>query len=228
MSLEVAQGGHAHGHGEHDEDLGVQYMDMEQQSESYIVGMWTFLVTEIMFFGALFLAYIVYRRAYPGAFLESHKELDKVLGAVNTTILLASSLTMALAVWGAQVKKRGVEIGCLILTILCAFGFLIIKSFEWKAKFAHHHVPGPGFQFHSATVPKGQAELFFSLYFVMTGLHAIHVIVGILLMAVLIWLILRKARSVNYYMPVELTGLYWHFVDIVWIFLFPLFYLIPD
>lgn len=233
MSVETVEV--AHGHGRHgaDPDLGIQYEDMEQQNESYVVGMWTFLVTEIMFFGALFLAYLTYRTLYPAVFMAAHHELDVKLGAVNTVLLLTSSFSMAMAVWAAQTKQRTIEILGILVTMGFAFGFLIIKGFEWAAKFEHHLVPGPNFHwpppgYESIAVPPGKAQMFFCLYFAMTGLHAIHVIIGILIMAVLLVLIWRKSHLVRYYMPIEMTGLYWHFVDVVWIFLFPLFYLIPS
>lgn len=265
MSVEVAE---EHGH-HHDPALQHQFQDMGQQNESYIVGMWTFLVTEIMFFGALFLAYTIYRRENPLVFLEVHHHLDVFKGGVNTMVLLTSSLTMAMAVYHAQMKHREKQMMFIGITILFAFTFLVIKGFEWQKKFADNHVPGPYFHYvrgegeaprlkgsddkgseivvqnaaatgkvadsAKATYPKdtiepdfaGKAQLFFCLYFAMTGLHAFHVIIGILIMGVLFFMLMFKHPNVDYYMPVELAGLYWHFVDIVWIFLFPLFYLIP-
>ena len=218
---------------EADEDLGVQYEDMGQQNEAYVVGMWTFLVTEVMFFGALFLAYLTYRTLYPSVFMAAHHELDVNLGAINTTVLLTSSFSMAIAVWAAQTKNRFWEFAGLIFTMLCACAFLVIKGFEWAAKFEHHLVPGPLYAwpppgYHGPVVPGSQTQMFFCLYFAMTGLHALHVIIGLVVMSVLLILLIRKSPLVRYYMPVEMTGLYWHFVDIVWIFLFPLFYLIPS
>lgn len=248
MSVEVAATGH--GHGAH-EDLVHQFEQIDQQNESYIVGMWTFLVTEIMFFGALFLCYTLYRSQAPGVFFEiSRHHLNVPLGATNTVFLLTSSFSMAMAVYSAQQKDRRKQLGYLALTILLSFGFLVIKGFEWKEKFEEHHVMGPGFHYGApppspemslpqnrlATGPDVgyeypvhdyQAQMYFSLYFGMTGLHAIHVILGIIVMSVLWVMIFRRHPAVQYYMPVEMTGLYWHFVDIVWIFLFPLFYLIP-
>ena len=244
MSVEVASTGHAHGH---HEDLAHQFEQMDQQNESYVVGMWTFLVTEIMFFGALFLCYTLYRSQAPGVFFEiSRHHLNVLLGGVNTVILLTSSFTMAMAVYFAQTKNRTMQLLCLAATIALSFGFLGIKGVEWAEKFREHHVMGPGFHYGapapSANVPAMdvgkevgyqypvhdyQAQMYFSLYFGMTGLHAVHVIIGIIVMGVLWVMIFRRHPAVRYYMPVEMTGLYWHFVDIVWIFLFPLFYLIP-
>jgi cytochrome c oxidase subunit 3 len=249
MSVEAAAHGHAHGHGEHGEEhLGLQFVDMEQQNESYIVGMWTFLVTEIMFFGALFLALTLYRSLYPAEFSDAHQHLNKVWGTINTFVLLFSSFTMALGVRSAQVGNRKALIGFLLVTMLCALMFMGIKTIEYSDKFAHHLFPGQGFHYESVpaserapllhifggggnTAEEGKidpshAQMFFVLYFAMTGLHAIHVILGFLVMLVLVILAWRDHPSVRYFMPIEMTGLYWHFVDIVWIFLFPLLYLI--
>lgn len=203
-----------------------QFEDIEQQNESYIVGMWVFLVTEIMFFGALFLAYVIYRWKFQHTFYEAHKLLDVKLGTFNTVVLLTSSLSMALSVHFAQLKKRWHQLACLGATMGLAGIFLIVKFFEWKAKFEHNLVPGPGFQWHGEA-PASQAHMFFNLYFAMTGLHAIHVVIGILVIGVLALLTFKKHPLVESFVPNEMIGLYWHFVDIVWIFLFPLFYLIP-
>lgn len=244
MSVEVAPTNSVHAH---HEDLAHQFEQIDQQNESYIVGMWTFLVTEIMFFGALFVCYTVYRREAPGVFFEiSRHHLNVLLGGTNTVLLLTSSFSMAMAVFFAQQKNRNKQLAMLAITILLSCGFLVIKGFEWTEKFQEHHVMGPDFHYGapppSANVPilatgkdvgyeypvhDYQAQMYFSLYFGMTGLHAVHVIIGIVVMSVLWVLIFRRHPSVQYYMPVEMTGLYWHFVDIVWIFLFPLFYLIP-
>ena len=216
----------AHGH-EHNELVHHQYEDIEQQNESYIVGMWTFLVTEIMFFGALFVGYTLWRWKYQADFYEAHKVLNVPLGATNTFILLTSSFSMAMAVYFAQTKNKRAQLGALGFTTLCAFGFLVIKFFEWKEKFQDHHVMGQGFRWTGAGSPE-HAQMFFSLYFGMTGLHAVHVIVGIIVIGALMYLVARDAKSVKGdYIPTEMVGLYWHFVDIVWIFLFPLYYLMP-
>ncbi|HLJ54313.1 MAG TPA: cytochrome c oxidase subunit 3 [Chthonomonadaceae bacterium] len=246
MSVEVAPATHAHGH---HGDVAHQYEQIDQQNESYIVGMWTFLVTEIMFFGALFLCYTLYRSQAPGVFFEiSRHVLNVPLGALNTTFLLTSSFSMALAVYHAQQKNRNLQLLFLAITIAFSCGFLVIKGFEWAEKFHDHHVMGPDFHYDAplpdrAHIPPKtaagkdvgyefqvhdyQAQMYFCLYFGMTGLHAVHVIIGMIVMSILWIMIFRRHRAVQYYMPVEMTGLYWHFVDIVWIFLFPLFYLIP-
>ena len=218
---EAALSASSGGHGE----VSHQFEDIEQQNESYIVGMWTFLATEVMFFGGLFLAYTVYRWKYPGVFYEGHRLLDLRLGLVNTTILLTSSLFMALAVHYAQLRHRRMQLLMLGLVLLCAFAFLGIKAVEYAAKFEHHLVPGAGFQ--QAGPNAEQLQLFFGLYFAMTGLHGVHVVVGILVLGTILLLTAVRHPSVRDHIPIELAGLYWHFVDIVWIFLFPLFYLIP-
>jgi cytochrome c oxidase subunit III len=199
--------------------------NLDQQFEASALGMWVFLVTEILFFGGLFTAYMVYRLAYPEAFAEASHELDVVLGGVNTAVLIGSSLTMAMAVWSAQLGRRGGQLLFLVLTIALGLAFLGIKAVEYSHKFEHHLVPGPDFRFESARDPI-HTQLFFSLYFVMTGLHALHMVIGIGLMAVLFVMAFKGRFTKAYHTPVEISGLYWHFVDIVWIFLFPLLYLI--
>jgi cytochrome c oxidase subunit 3 len=186
--------------------------------------MWVFLVNEILFFGGALTAYIVYRLAYPDAFAGASHHLDITLGAINTAVLIFSSLTMAMAVHAAQLARRKSTVNFLLATILLGSVFLAIKVIEYGHKFTDHLFPGPNF-----VVPPGaprQVELFFSVYFVLTGLHALHMIVGIGLLAVLVWMARKGRFTPAYYTPVEMIGLYWHFVDIVWIFLFPLLYLI--
>jgi len=204
--------------------LAHHFDTIEQQREAASLGMWIFLVTEIMFFGGMFTAYIVYRTAYPDAFAEGSHHLNIVLGGINTSVLIGSSLTMALAVHGSQVGHRKMLIGFLILTILLGTVFLVIKYFEYADKFAHHLVPGHSFSF-SGSRPQN-AQLFFSLYFAMTGMHALHMVIGLAILTVLVVQATRGRFTPEYHAPVELTGLYWHFVDIIWIFLFPLLYLI--
>ncbi len=224
--------GHSHGYPYGYQVVAPQYEDIEQQNESYIVGMWAFLVTEIMFFGGLFTAYLVYRMIDPETFNWASHHLNIWMGFGNTLILLSSSLFMALAVRASARRQRGALMTWLVLVILCAFGFLIVKYFEYSSKFEHHLFPGAGFQWHDAPTAVGhhidgaKAQLFFSLYFIMTGLHGIHVILGILTLGIILFLVWRKSKHVEDYMTVELAGLYWHFVDLVWIFLYPLFYLI--
>ena len=211
----------AHGHAHHPK-LQHHFYSMEQQLEASILGMWIFLVTEIMFFGGLFLAYIVYRTMYPEAWVAGSNHLDVVMGALNTGVLICSSLTMVLAVRSAQVGSRGGQIVNLILTIIFGTTFLVVKYFEYAEKFEHHLVPGPNFD---PALPAAQ-QIFFSLYFIMTGIHAAHMVVGIGIMLVILWMAWKGAFGPDYYGPIEVSGLYWHFVDIVWIFLFPLLYLL--
>jgi len=217
----------AHGdHGSHAHHPALQHHfdTLGQQQEAATLGMWLFLITEVMFFGGLFLAYMLYRVWYPEAWSEASLELDVVLGGVNTVVLIGSSLTMAFAVRSAQTSQRKATVVWLILTMLLGLTFLVIKYFEYAEKFEHHHVPGPNFMFPG---PYGaQAQIYFSLYFLMTGLHATHMLIGFVLLSVIAWMAHKGRFSSEWYTPVEMSGLYWHFVDIVWIFLFPLLYLV--
>src|SRR5919109_5322571 len=203
--------------------------NMEQQREASFLGMWVFLITEIMFFGGLFTAYLVYRYLYYPAFAAGSSSLDIFLGAFNTAVLIASSLTMALAVWSSQVGKQKLLILFLVLTLILGVTFLGVKVIEYHDKYVEHHIPGLNFHFvdevHHLKVDQGQAQMYFSLYFAMTGMHALHMIVGAGLLTALIIMSLRGMFSPEWHTPVENIGLYWHFVDIVWIFLFPLLYL---
>jgi cytochrome c oxidase subunit 3 len=224
LASHIAQAAHgAEGHG-HNPNLQHHFYSMEQQLEASTLGMWVFLVTEIMFFGGMFMAYILYRVLYPEAWVLGSHHLNVSLGALNTGVLICSSLTMALAVRSAQVSSRKGQIVNLVLTILFGCTFLVVKYFEYKEKFEHHLVPGP--HFDMALPQAAQQQLFFSLYFMLTGIHALHMIVGIGLMLVILAMAIRGKFSASYYTPVEISGLYWHFVDIVWIFLFPLLYLL--
>jgi cytochrome c oxidase subunit 3 len=200
-----------------------QFEDLEQQHEANLLGMWAFLATEVLFFGGLFTVYMVYRTAYPLVFAEASHHLDVVLGTINTWVLLTSSLTAALAVHYAQLQRRHEPARLLLLTLALGLVFLVIKGLEYYHKYEEHLIPGRSFQWPGAE--SGPAQLFFGLYFVMTGLHALHMVIGIGVAAVMAWLAWRGHYLADY-MPVELFGLYWHFVDIVWIFLFPLLYLI--
>lgn len=201
-----------------------QFDDAEQQHAASAFGMWLFLVTEIMFFGGLFTAYVVYRTAFPGAFQAAGKELSLGLGAFNTIVLLTSSLTMTLAVRGARLGERDVLVKFLLITIGLGVLFLGIKGIEYGHKWHDHLFPGAGFVFNGPD--PANAQLFFSLYFAMTGLHALHMAVGIGLLSILALCGAQGMFNRFYYAPVENCGLYWHFVDLVWIFLFPLLYLL--
>ena len=208
----------------HHPALAHHFDSLQQQVEASTLGMWVFLVTEVLFFGGLFVTYSVYRSWYPAAFAAASHELDVTLGAINTAALITSSLTMALAVHAAQLGQRRLLMIFLVLTMTLGAAFLGIKSIEYYHKVAEHHVPGPGFQFEQEHIR--HAQIFFSLYFVMTGLHALHMVIGIGIMLVMLWWSWRGTITAEYYSPIEISGLYWHFVDIVWIFLFPLLYLI--
>jgi cytochrome c oxidase subunit 3 len=224
MSPDAA--GHAsphRGHAPHPA-LAHHFDNLAQQSEAAALGMWVFLVTEVLFFGGLFATYAVYRHAYPAAFAAASHELDVTLGSINTVVLITSSLTMALGVHAAQTGERKLLMVFLAATMILGAAFLGIKSVEYYHKFVEHHVPGPTFQFEKEHIR--HAQIFFSLYFVMTGLHALHMVIGLGIMLVMFWLAWRGTITSEYYSPIEVSGLYWHFVDIVWIFLFPLLYLI--
>jgi cytochrome c oxidase subunit III len=208
----------------HHPALQHHFADLEEQKDASTLGMWLFLAQEVLFFGGLFLAYTVYRNLYYAGFAEASHHLNYTLGGANTAVLIFSSLTMALAVRAAALGKKQHVVIFLILTILLGAVFLGVKVVEYKEKFDHHLVPGPGFLFEGPH--KNAAEIFYSLYFSMTGLHALHMIVGIPILAVIAWMAHRGKFSPAYHTPVEMVGLYWHFVDIVWIFLFPLLYLV--
>jgi cytochrome c oxidase subunit 3 len=206
----------------------------EQQRNSASFGMWIFLGTEVMFFGGLFCAYLIYRRLYFGDFAAASKSINALLGGVNTAVLICSSLTVVLAIWAAETRRRALMIGMLIVTMLFGLAFLGIKGKEYKDKFDEHHVPGATFSFEHIPIPSQpnqyanpeHAQIFFALYFIMTGLHALHMVVGL---GIFTWLLIMgwKGRfTPEYHTPLEIGGLYWHFVDIIWIYLFPLLYLI--
>jgi cytochrome c oxidase subunit 3 len=225
MSSSDAPAAAAHGNGGGGgAHLAHHFDSIEKQDHAVRLGMWLFLATEVLLFAGLFLGYTVYRYFYHPAFHAASRTLDLSLGATNTVVLITSSLFVAL---GYHAIKQGNSKLCakmLALTILCALGFLAIKAVEYKHKFAEGALPGQFYHFHEVTQPG--ANLYFTIYFLTTGLHAFHVIVG---MSVLSWLLVRVMKghfSPSYYVPVELGGLYWHLVDLVWIFLFPLLYLI--
>jgi cytochrome c oxidase subunit 3 len=205
--------------------LREQFETAEQQKDASTLGMWVFLITEVMFFGGMFLLYTVYRDIYFPVFALASSSLNAVIGAINTAVLLCSSFTMVLAVRAAQVGQRNMVIICLILTIILGVAFLGIKGYEWNEKFQEHHVPGPTFHL-DGTGEQGEAQLFFSLYFAMTGLHALHMVVGCGIMFYILRGAWKGRYTPEYMTPVDIAGLYWHFVDIIWIFLFPLLYLI--
>ena len=186
------------------------------------MGMWLFLFTELLLFGGMFLIYSVYRFQYADAFHLAAKELNTIMGAFNTAVLLTSSLTMALSIVAIQRNQKTLSMLLQMVTIFLALFFLVNKYFEWTAKFHHGIYPGS-----EELLSKGSGEiLFFGLYYVMTGLHGIHVIVGMVLIAVMTRMTRKDVITKDSYVRLENAGLYWHLVDIIWIFLFPLFYLI--
>jgi cytochrome c oxidase subunit 3 len=212
----------------------------EQQREAGSFGMWLFLLTEIMFFGGLFFAYLLYRNWYYDAFVAASNQLSIPLGASNTAILITSGFFMALAVWAAEVRKKALLVVFLIFTIVFGVAFLGIKYVEYHEKWEKHHIPGASFDVSEFINPAAyglsekplppdaaqKTQMFFFLYFAMTGMHALHMIIGI---GLLFWLLARAQRgdfTQGYVAPIENFGLYWHFVDIVWLYLFPLLYLI--
>ncbi len=218
----------------HNPALLHHFAEPQQQRDAASLGMWVFLATEVMFFGGLFCAYLVYRLWYFGDFGAASKTLSLRLGATNTAVLICSSLTVVFAVWAAQTGRRAMLIANLVLTLILGLVFLGIKGIEYHDKFVENHVPGASFSFENVPIPghpdqqatPRHAQIFFALYFIMTGLHALHMIVGI---GIFVWLLVMawKGRfTPEYNTPVEIGGLYWHFVDIIWIYLFPLLYLI--
>jgi cytochrome c oxidase subunit 3 len=230
-----------HGH----RSLQHHFENMEQQREAGTLGMWVFLVTELMFFGGMFLAYTLYRSAYPQAFASASNHLDITLGALNTGVLIFSSFTMAMAVYFTQTGKPRPQVICLVLTLLLGLTFLGIKAVEYHDKYNDHLIPGrliPGRPFGPEVAQEGdhdphklhllpgatvrQVELFYWIYFAMTGMHALHMIIGAGLLTFLLIFSLKGRFDPEYHSPVEVIGLYWHFVDIIWIFLFPLLYLL--
>ena len=207
--------------------------DAEQQFVTANLGMWLFLATEVMFFSGLVAAYTIYRYLYPEAFHEGSRHLDIVLGTVNTGVLLLSSLTVALSVHAAQTNQRKLLVWLLVATIVLGAVFIGIKAVEYSHKFSDGLAPGPGFELRhpydeafADSSRARQVELFFSVYFAMTGFHAVHMIIGLGIFVTVLVAAIRGTFHSEYYTPVEITGLYWHFVDIVWIVLFPLLYLV--
>jgi cytochrome c oxidase subunit III len=204
--------------------LAHHFDTIEKQDYAVRLGMWLFLGTEVLLFAGLFLGYTVYRHFYHEAFHEASRHLDLWAGTTNTIVLITSSLTVALAFHAIKQNKTKLTVGLLVFTVICAAVFLFIKGIEYHHKFQEGALPGAFYHYSEVTAPG--ANLFYTIYFLSTGLHAFHVIVG---MSVLIWVLARTMKghfSSEYYVPVELGGLYWHLVDLVWIFLFPLLYLI--
>jgi cytochrome c oxidase subunit 3 len=218
---------------QHGPELRHHFVDAEQQRDAASLGMWLFLATEIMFFGGMFCAYLVYRYWYYNEFASGSRSLDIWLGTINTAVLICSSLTVALGVRAAQMGQRKLLVILLLLTIVFGFAFLGIKGVEWYQKFEEHHIPGRSFNaddlvkaYPQIHIDERHEQIYFSLYFAMTGLHALHMIIGVGIFVFLTYYAWKGRYTSKYYTPVEIGGLYWHFVDIVWIYLFPLLYLI--
>lgn len=214
--------GHHHGDG-HDPNLQHHFTEMAQQFDAAKIGMWLFLATEILLFGGLFVGFGMQQAKFPEAFKAAHHHLDWQLGALNTVVLLVSSFTMVIAVWASMTGRRKTLITNLILTLACAGTFLVVKYFEYSHKIHDGLLPG---KFYSYAHGQPNEYIFFSFYFMMTGLHGIHVVLG---MVAIGWILVRALKGdfgPGYYTPVDLVGLYWHLVDLIWIYLFPLLYLI--
>jgi cytochrome c oxidase subunit III len=235
-------------------ELRHHFADVEQQRNAASLGMWWFLGTEIMFFGGMFCGYLVYRRIYFPEFAVASKSLDLFVGTFNTIVLICSSLTVAQAVRAAQLGNRKLQVRMLLLTLLFGLSFLGIKTYEWGQKYKEHHIPTFDYNViggegdlvkgheHLLGIDKVQndpvklrqreaeiqrhTKIFYSLYFALTGMHAIHMIVGVGIFIVITWMAYKGRFTPEYHTPLEIAGLYWHFVDIVWIYLFPLLYLI--
>ncbi len=243
----AAQDPHAEGHAAHPPYQRHHFVSMEQQNETTSFGMWLFLLTEIMFFGGLFTAYLIYRNWYYPAFVAASHTLNIFEGSLNTLVLITSSFTMAMGVWCAETKRSKGLVLSLTATLILGLVFLGIKADEYHEKYVMDHIPGHAFAGHafspqgfvhpSAEALKGgekplapdmaaKTEVYFSLYFAMTGMHALHMIIGIVLLCGMLWKATRGGYMDGHIAFVENFGLYWHFVDIVWIFLFPLLYLI--
>jgi len=242
-------------HAEHEArpELRHHFADEEQQRNAASLGMWWFLGTEIMFFGGMFCAYLIYRLKYFPEFAASSRSLDLTVGTLNTAVLICSSLTVAQAVRAAQLGKRKLQVPLLLATIFFGLVFLGVKAYEWNKKYKEHHIPT--FDFNAKDLMRDnqklfgldklqndpskahelqekeaeiqqRSQIFFSLYFALTGMHAIHMVVGVGIFTVITWMAWKGRFTPEYHTPLEIAGLYWHFVDIVWIYLFPLLYLI--
>ncbi len=225
-------------HGAHHPALQHQFVDLQQQKEASTLGMWVFIAQEVLFFGGLFAAYAIYRHAYPEAFALGSHHLNWRIGFANTLVLIGSSFTMAMAVYSAALGRSRRVVALLLATIALGGVFLGVKYFEYREKIAPCFgdgphagclVPGDAFDasaLHADAANAPQTQIFFSLYFGMTGLHALHMVIGVPIILTIAFFAWRGRYGPEYHTPVELVGLYWHFVDIIWIFLFPLLYLI--
>jgi cytochrome c oxidase subunit 3 len=203
------------------------FHDVDQQYQTSKFGMWAFILTEVLTFGGLFVAYTVYRSWYPEMFYDAHLLLDVQKGMLNTIVLISSSLTMALAIWAIQKKNKKLSLWMLVITWVLALGFLGIKYLEYSHKFEVGQLPGIFYSYMGPEVVNiDNPHIFFGIYFIMTGLHGLHVAIGMGLIAWLIYLTKKDKLHSEYYTPMETVGIFWHLVDLIWIYLFPLFYLI--
>ncbi len=210
-------GGHAHSH---------HFDSAEHEYESDKLGIWLFMVTEILMFGGLFVAYIIFHQIYPEMFAEGAKQLSWKMGFFNTLVLIGSSLTMALGIYYNQINQSNKAFWNLIATLALGFVFLTVKYFEYTSKFHHGYLPGKFLDVETVQATSQNLGMYFGLYFCMTGLHGLHVVIGMVLIG---WLAYRTRRgdfNSEYYTPVEGVGIFWHIVDLIWIFLFPLLYLV--
>ena len=204
------------------------FESQEQEYQSAKLGLWLFLATEILLFGGMFAGYFYFHEVYPEMFRVGGQQLSWKLGSLNTVILLVSSYTMAMGVRSAQLSKRKAMMNYLFLTFLCACGFLVVKYFEYSVKYDHGLMPGSFWNpSNPALLDHENMNLFFSFYWTMTGIHGFHVLGGMFAIGWLLWRGKKGHFHENHYMPVDLVGLYWHLVDLIWIFLFPLLYLVP-
>ncbi|MFN8473163.1 MAG: cytochrome c oxidase subunit 3 [Anaerolineae bacterium] len=210
----------------HVEHLGHHFETLEQQHHANTLAMWAFLITEILLFGGLFCAYFYYFGAYRDTWMEASRYQNVLLGMINTNVLILSSLFVAVSIWSVQKRKIRTAQILLSLTIVCGFIFLVIKGIEYYGHFTEGLVPGPHFVWEGPQVMERPAQLFFWLYWIMTGLHALHMVIGIAIIAFILYKVTKRTYSPEYFTPAELGGLYWHLIDIIWVFLFPMLYLI--
>ena len=211
-------------HGGHDPHLAHHFTSLDRQVDAARLGMWLFLSTEVLLFAGLFVAYSVYRYSFPAAFAASSRTSEIWAGTVNTIVLISSSLTVALAIHFARIDRRMPAVVCLAITLLFALAFLGIKAVEYTTHFREGQLPGAYYHFEQVRLPG--ASMYWTLYFLMTGLHGFHVLAGMTVLSVILVRTWKRYYSSRYYVGIELAGLYWHLVDLIWIFLFPLLYLI--
>jgi len=204
--------------------VGHHFSSLDRQTEAMRLGMWLFLATEVLLFAGLFCGYAVYRYQFPLAFQQSSRHLNLLLGTLNTIVLITSSFTVALAIHFTRTNKRNAAAICLVITILFALAFLGFKAIEYAEHFREHALPGKYYASEDVRIPG--AAMFYTMYFLMTGLHGLHVIAGMSVLSYVLWRLMQGRYSSKYYMGIELGGLYWHLVDMIWIFLYPLLYLI--